>query len=253
MLKLLGPELGKHQKEIAESSFSVLYSDIGKKYYAGLGWKVFPSSHVSISSIEPTTTNGNGTGLEATPLTEQDFPSLLEQDLNLLTSQVKSTALSTKKSAFAIVPDIETVEWHHLRQSFMTTKLYPSRSIPTINGAISSGAIGSRIWIIFSRGYKDKMYILRLVVEDERVTDENAQKLTAVLRIAQMEAREWELKSVAVWNVSEVVTALLGKTGLEYKVEERKEESIPSMMWYGEGNGGPEEVEWVANEKFAWC
>jgi hypothetical protein len=257
MLKLLGPELGKHQKDIADCPFSVLYSDIGKKYYASLGWKVFPSSHVSIPAIDPSTTNGqNGTSSshsEATPLTKNDFPPLLEQDLQLLTFKVETTAFVTKKPAFAIIPDFQTLEWHHLRQSFMATKLYPSHPAPTINGAISGGAVGSRIWIIFTRGYKDKMYILRLVVEEERVTDENAQKLASVLRIAQQEAGEWELKSVAVWNVSEVVIGLFEKTGLDVEHVQREEESIASLMWYGEGNGGPEDVEWVANEKFAWC
>ena len=95
--------------------------------------------------------------------------------------------------------------------------------------------------------------MLRLVVEDERVTDENAQKLKAVLRIAQKEAGEWSLNSLAIWNVSEVVTELLGKTGLEFEEVDRQKDSISSLMWYGEGNGGPEDVQWVANEKFAWC
>jgi hypothetical protein len=269
MLKLLGPILGTHQKEIAECSFSVLYSDIGKKYYARLGWKVFPSSHVSLPVIEPAPTNGsnqvngtNGNHTTAIPLTEKDFPKLLEQDLTLLTSKVKKTALSTQRPALAIVPDLETMEWHHLRQQFMTSKLFPGRPAPTINGAISAGPVGSRIWIIFSRVFYgpltddkagNKFYVLRLVVEDERITEENAQKLDAVLRIAQKEAGEWSLKSVAIWNVSEVVKSLLAKTNLEYEYVDREEDSIPSLMWYGEGNGEPEDLEWVANEKFAWC
>ncbi|EHL00121.1 putative Lysine acetyltransferase [Glarea lozoyensis 74030] len=259
MLKLLGPALATHQKEIAECPFSVLYSDIGKKYYANLGWKVFPSSHLSLPAIPPTTTNGhneiNGTSSSnstATPLTQEDFPDLLKQDLDLLTKQVKTTAIATKKPSFAIIPDSETIQWHHLRQTFMLSKLFPTRAAPTINGAISTGAPGSRIWIIFSRVFYgpltdaaagNKFYVLRLVVEDERVSDENAEKLAAVLRVAQREAGEWELKSVAVWNVSGVVKELLGKTGMQWEEVEREEDSIASLMWYGEGEGGPAEVE----------
>jgi hypothetical protein len=269
MLKLLGPALATHQKDIAECPFSVLYSDIGKKYYANLGWKVFPSSHLSLPAIAPSAPNGhneaNGTdnsNSTATPLTQEDFPDLLKQDLKLLTTQVKETALSTKKPALAIIPDLQTIEWHHLRQTFMISKLFPNRATPTINGAISHGPPGSRIWIIFSRVFYgpladekagNKFYVLRLVVEDERVSDENAEKLAAVLKVAQKEAGEWELKSVAVWNVSAVVKELLGRTGMQWEVVEREEDSIASLMWYGEGEGGPEEVEWVANEKFAWC
>lgn len=28
-------------------------------------------------------------------------------------------------------------------------------------------------------------------------------------------------------------------------------ESIASLMWYGEGSA--EEVDWIGNEKYAWC
>lgn len=41
---------------------------------------------------------------------------------------------------------------------------------------------------------------------------------------------------------------LLVRKGVGYQREERETDSIASLMWYGEG-----EVEWVANEKFAWC
>lgn len=274
MLKLLGPELAKHQNDIAPCLFSVLYSDIGKKYYTTLGWKVFASSHVLLPAIEPAATNGNGQAklngtngtngnhLSAITLTTEHFPTLLKEDLKRLTSQVEKTALSAQKPALAIVPDLQTMEWHHLRQKFMISKLFPGRPTPTINGAISAGPVGSRVWIIFSRVFYgpvsdakagNKFYILRLVVEDEQDTEENAGKLESVLRVAQKEAGEWSLKSVVMWNASDVVKGLLAKTNLKYEYVHREEDSIASLMWYGEGNGGPENLEWVANEKFAWC
>ena len=47
MLRELGPKLKTHQVKEArkESIFSILYSDIGKKFYAKHGWQPFPSTH----------------------------------------------------------------------------------------------------------------------------------------------------------------------------------------------------------------
>lgn len=90
-------------------------------------------------------------------------------------------------------------------------------------------------------------------MEDENNTEENAEKLVSVLDVAREEAGKWRLDSVVVWNVSEVVKKLLARKGVQYTFEDRESDSIASLMWYGEGEGGPQEVEWVANEKFAWC
>lgn len=97
------------------------------------------------------------------------------------------------------------------------------------------------------------LYILRLVVEDEEDTEENAQKLKSVLEIAQGEAKEWGVGGVSVWNVNDVVKGLLKRTGLEYQEIDREADSITSLMWYGDGKGDTESINWISNEKFAWC
>jgi hypothetical protein len=40
---------------------------------------------------------------------------------------------------------------------------------------------------------------------------------------------------------------------LEHSEVEREEESIASLMWYGEGSGASDDIEWVGNEKYGWC
>jgi hypothetical protein len=34
-------------------------------------------------------------------------------------------------------------------------------------------------------------------------------------------------------------------------VQAREKDSICSLRWYGKGDG--QDVQWVCNEKFAWC
>ncbi|RDL30399.1 Uncharacterized protein BP5553_10277 [Venustampulla echinocandica] len=278
MLALLAPILKTWQKEEGECYFSILYSDIGKKYYAGLGWDVFPSAHISLPALAAPVTNGvttngtngvtvNGTnGVHKTKagartLTPAEIAPLCALDEQYIGTAVQSTAKHMNKPAVALLADYSTMEWHHLREDFMCDKLFQGK-VPTIKGAISSGDKGSRIWTIFTRSFYgplqdpksgNVLHLLRLVMEDEQDTEENAQKLKSVLEVAQREAGTWGLAAVEMWNVSPVGKALLERTGLEHKAEEREEESICSLMWYGPGKGGVEGVEWVANEKFGWC
>jgi hypothetical protein len=267
MLTLLGPILNTWQKEVGETYFSILYSDIGKKYYAGLGWLPFPSSHISLPPAALPATNGingiNGHKAEGAKLLySEDLEELCARDETYLRTEVQKRAKSTHKPAVAIIPDHLTMTWHHLRENFMCSKLFPQRHPPTIHGAISAGSPGSRIWIIFTRVFYgpvsdpksgNALYILRLVVEDKQDTEENAQKLKSVLEIAQAEAKEWPVGGVSIWNVGDDVKRLLERTGLEYKEVQREGESIASLMWYGSGKGDKENIEWVGNEKYGWC
>ena len=69
---------------------------------------------------------------------------------------------------------------------------------PTIKGAIV-GNDGSRVWVIWTRAYYGPLgdvssgntfYILRLVVENESLVEDNAKALGAILEMAQNEAAE---------------------------------------------------------------
>ena len=97
------------------------------------------------------------------------------------------------------------------------------------------------------------------MLEDETNSAENAAKLDAVLREAQREAREWKMTEVQFWNPTSLVEDLLergavaGKGKVHLRKVEREEESVASLMWYGEGEGTVDELEWWGNEKYGWC
>lgn len=150
------------------------------------------------------------------------------------------------------------MQWHHMREDFMTAKIF-GRS-PAIKGALE-GSPGSRVWAIWTRSFYgplvpesgNTLHILRLVVEDDKDSKENAMKLKEILKIAQADAEEWKLGHVEVWNPTLTLKSLVEKTGLQHSEVEREEESIASLMWYGEGSGKVDEIKWVENEKFGWC
>jgi hypothetical protein len=238
--------------------FSILYSDIGPKYYSKFGWEVHPSTHISLpssSSSSPTLPSSSST---TKLLAYPDLPQLCALDEQKIR---KDLAASSKdgKIHVALIPSYDQMQWHHKREDFVTQKLF-SKS-PTIKGCLS-GPPGSRIWAIWTRAYYGPLsdpnsgntfHILRLVLEDESNTEQNVESTKDILEAARAEAKEWSLEEVDLWNPSQVVKELVRKTGLEHEVIERKEESIASLMWYGEGGGTADDIRWCANEKFGWC
>lgn len=250
MLRELAPILKKWQVESADQvPFSILYSDIGTKYYANLGWAPFPSTHLAFPPAASMPSRN------ATPLTYPDLPALCAKDEEYLRKMLK-TSTEDGKTQVALIPNYECMQWHHMREDFVTGKIFGKS--PTIKGAIS-GEPGSRVWAIWTRAFYgpqgatsgNTLYILRLVFEDESDTDENARKLKDILALAQAEAAEWQLNEVDVWNPSETLKALVARTGLTSRFVVRDVDSIASLMWYGEDS--VESINWVANEKFGWC
>ena len=75
--------------------------------------------------------------------------------------------------------------------------------------------------------------------------------VAACLQAAQLEAAEWKMSQVDLWNPSPTVLAAAKACHPEVELVHRDTESIASLLWYGPKD--PNDVEWVCNEKFGWC
>ncbi len=253
LLRELGPVLKTWQTDantpgMEKCSFSILYSDIGKKFYANIGWAPFPSTHMSFPP-EASTNNSS-----ARPLTHGEIPELCTLDEKSVLKELVNA--KDGKYHVALLPNYDCMQWHHTREDFVSSKILGK--CPTIKGAIA-GSPGSRIWALWTRAYygpiktdnSNTLHILRLVIEDDRTTDQNAANLADILKIAKAEAEEWQLGHVELWNPTETLKSLVQMTGLEHNEVEREEESIASLMWYGQGKA--DDIVWVRNEKYGWC
>ena len=259
MMEDLGKRLRDWQGKKALGS--VLYSDIGKVFYAKKGWRAMPSRHVALPPKESAVS-----GLPETQLLKaDDLPALCQVDEQLLRRRLEKRG-KNEQPALALIPDIATIRWHHAREEFVANELYGKE--PLVKGAVA-GKEGERVWCYWTRIFTNPakeppvLHILRLVVEDEAFSDfepasETAaekkespivQAVAAVFAEAQKQAKEWGMSEVQMWNPSG--TTLAGARVLEEgaKVVEREEDSIASLNWFGEG----QEVEWVCNEKYGWC
>lgn len=256
MMSELGKVLRTWQAEEQPCVFSALWSDIGKTFYAGFGWHPFPSTHIEFPPM------ASRVNTEAKLLSSGDLKELCEKDEVLIRQAMAN--VSTGKTQVALLPDHEQILWHHTREDFMCSRIYNKQ--PKIRGAIA-GEPGHRIWAVFTRSFYgplepssgNTLHILRLVIEDDKCANNQdllkrrAKQLEAIVRIAQSEAAEWNLKHVELWNPTLLVQEIVEMSGLKHSQVERQKDSIPSLMWYGKGTGKMDEIEWIGNEKFGWC
>ena len=233
---------------------SILYSDIGKRYYTELGWPPFPvNSHFEFHArIGP-----------AAPLTHQlnvqELAQLCHEDETLSRDAMTKQPLDGVR--LMIIPDIDHMLWHICKEEFACQKIFGS--VPQAKGAIS-GYKGNRVWATWVHRYyghpesspeDNTLYILRFVVENQRPSTEQLgllkQNVENVLLAAQTEAAEWKLPSVKMWHPPPLVQELIKRSGLEFRIVEREKDSIACLRWFASGENSIG-IEWLASEKYAW-
>ncbi|KAI9870525.1 MAG: hypothetical protein M1830_004132 [Pleopsidium flavum] len=288
MMKELGKELERwQQKEQTKCQFTVLYSDIGKEFYARNGWHPFPSSHVALPPVSSFDQIYQERSLpQSRPLYASDLAELCDTDEKLIRRSL-SLQPSNKKTRLALVPDVETMAWHHAREEFAANELQLRE--PKIKGAIVGNEAGKRAWIIWTRTWNGDPYrkddtdnvlnILRIVVEEEEDVGredfhdlvnttngdsssspndgahmrKSVQSVASLLLAAQKEATKFDLSEVQAWNPTRTTTqAAKVAYPAVAAVIERDSQSIASLKWYGSGSA-LDEVEWIGNEKYGWC
>lgn len=256
MMALLADELkGRQQKREGDADFSVLWSDVGPKFYNAVGWKPFDSTYLEL----PTTAANETSTSDALKLIGQDdLPLLVELDEKLLHEKLSKPS---SKSRAAVVPSLEQIQWHLHREDFMCRHIFSQT--PAARGAVYTppDAPSSKIWAIWTRSFyggrekpeKNIVHVIRLGIEDESISDETLAKgIQAIGEYIQREASEWLCAKVEIWNPDERVRRVTeGIEELKAKYVVRENENLGSLQWFG--NESIDEIEWLANEKFAWC
>ena len=174
-------------------------------------------------------------------MTTSSLPPLCTQDIKALKTSL--TATPALKTRISFHPDPKTFGWHFARAEHLAS--VTNRLSPTTKGAITTSGSAWIVWTHDFQKAEPKLYILRVAGEPSK---EDAKDLLAA---ALAEARAHKLPCVQLWDPKEAVEEA-GK-GLGGQMVERTD-SIPSIMMYESGVGSTiGEVEWFANERFAWC
>ncbi|KAG8409211.1 hypothetical protein J3458_019330 [Metarhizium acridum] len=272
-MKELARVLPGWQSDYGKSIGSILYSDIGRQFYAGLGWLPNPrNGHV----VLPPAKMKKPAMARIVP--ESELEALCLRDEAMIRRAMATP--STARKRVVVLPDLDHMLWHIRKEDFSTNYIFGK--IPQAKGAIS-GSPGKQVWAVWVRRYyrhpdqhdkaeedaRNVLYILRLVVEGDETANkphgdqmtpptdayaEQAAALNAVLEAAQAEAAEWRLDQVNLWEPSPLLQRLLEQSSLDATWVERQEDSIASAQWVSEeGDGADEAPAWVNNECYAWC
>ncbi|KAK3646256.1 hypothetical protein LTR56_008607 [Elasticomyces elasticus] len=250
-------EVGKRLKtwQIGQSehaTFSVLYSDIGKTFYAAHGWKPFPSSHIAL----PPKSTEEQDRASVNLIQDHDVAERCSVDEKLMRQRLAESTSASPRTAVALIPDLATLQWHAAREDFVHHELHPNQSALQSRGAMTDLAQGAqRVWCLWTHVWTQGdapniLYILRIVAEDEGHS-EMVQSIARLLVAAQNEAKAFGMDVVQMWNPSEATVAAARSIMPEVEVVQREKDSITSLRWYGEGS--EEDVDWLCNEKYGWC
>ena len=178
--------------------------------------------------------------------------------------------VSRNKTHVALIPDLITMKWHHAREEFAAMEMLGRW--PDIKGAQVDCEDGSLVWCIWTRTFGTTeagniLNVLRICIEGEnsrldkseamgKITDftdkAKLHGVAAVLHAAQVEAARWDMQDVQIWNPAPLIVLAARQIEPSTELTHRDDESIASLRWHGESEERTK-VEWVANEKYAWC
>jgi len=259
---------------------SVLYSDVGDFYKKcqrrhalesrRVGWEIRDAREVvwrvGDAGVErwlgkDATAEGSSSGSErVAEIREDDFERICAKDAELLRRQVAdsgttaSTTTSTKTTTFTALPTADQIAWAQIRAKFYQevgavpqarkeagVQLPGHWGYEVAGGADGHGSGEEWGFVLWTYSFpKSALTILRLRCCSQR-------QLRVLLGRVWEVAKEQGMDKVTAWNVDE---NLLERTGWR-NVE--REDSLPALAWYGDGEGGAKGVEWICNEHWAWC
>jgi GNAT superfamily N-acetyltransferase len=247
---------GMEKEARRRSLFTVLFSDIGKKFYAQFGWRPYLSSHMSL----PATVAGLVEKGATRDLFAEDVQKCLcsEVVLDKLRDQMLVASRESGGAKIAILPNFDHFVWHWAREEFYAENLLPERSPPVVKGA---GDDRARVYCAWNRNFGETpednvLYILRWVYDEPTSPAEEeaiVNAMAAILRRAQQEAQEWNMSKVEFWNPTPLLQKAVALVEPRVELVHREKDSISSLRWTGEEQGLGKDVEWLLNEKYTWC
>ncbi|RUS24454.1 hypothetical protein BC938DRAFT_473555 [Jimgerdemannia flammicorona] len=217
--------LYQHLERSELSDLSTLYSNIGAEFYRKRGWAPFKSLEVQYDVVQGDLSGANEDG-DIQLLHDADIDFLAERDTELLRLELGHC----NKPSIVIVPHADKFRWIIRRGDYYISVLGHSRT----------DVVGARVkdtdnFVILYHDFVDK------VTTCIRFRSDNVEATRKLVKAAKRQAAMYGLGAVLVWDPK------AGVHGEEVMVIETHH-SIPLLAWFGQ----KDDVEWLANEKYAW-
>lgn len=264
MMTELGKRLDSWQQHDGDkAAFSVLFSDIGPKFYSKFGWDAFQSTHIA---LEPLSFKEYRQERATYPEVEDLGPDSLYDipATKYVEAKLKTLSLANPNTpCVAIQPDMQHFRWHHAREEFQTQFL--DMPFPYVKGATHQKTGITMIWarVFASKPQEWSLHILHTAIPpryQQSSSSEAKNAISALLLRAQHEAHLWRMVAgVEVWDPTELIVAAAQQLRTEdqgqVKIVTRDEEHICSLKWNAAvPNDDPNgRVIWSNMEKYTWC
>ncbi|KAK4455897.1 hypothetical protein QBC34DRAFT_481104 [Podospora aff. communis PSN243] len=206
--------------------FGVLYSDIGREYYTGLGWMDGRNAQV-VFTLEQGLEAGEAEGVVM--LGEGDVKEFCERDEARQRERLEKGGYRRGGDA----------GWHFARDRYVSGAMRDGREV--VNRGTRTNNRGS--WLYWDHDLREK----KLKIYGSQIAESGTGR----------ETQDWDLPSVTVWipavEVCVAAMELWQEIGEKLKVvfEERQHGSIPSLRW--KDGKDSSRIIWEDNEYFAWC
>ncbi|KAL7751277.1 hypothetical protein RI367_003136 [Sorochytrium milnesiophthora] len=250
---------------------STLYSDIGKQFYARLGWSVHPS--IAAVAVLGTVTHAHiPETLKIQDITSETISELVDLDNAVM---VTRQSLATDRVYFYIPLTRARLEWRMARSQFYCSAFglpAPRR----LGVRVNLPDAGSSAWILWAHHpHASTLYVLRVHLDiSTRDPEQLLDVAVALLRAAETEAAAFGLSKIELFapdpTVRQIIADHPARLAAKWQVMER-DESFSSLMCCkagqrvphrpisaepssGSSNGGDDHelaVEWLFNEQ-AW-
>ncbi|KAI0088857.1 hypothetical protein BDY19DRAFT_1041718 [Irpex rosettiformis] len=235
-----------------DGQFSVLYSDVGSKFYhncgptpsAGSGWEtVNPISTSWKVDVDDSFTKRGVDSNEWTLLTKEDACEIWEKDSWTMKDDIASTASTTGKLALTFLPTGGVGEFSIQRTMKFTPDLKPvlDKFWGVAHSQGDRGLPSPDAYATWTYEPGTKTIVLTRL----RACSNNFPSLVEKLREI---SKSLDKDTIEAWNVPEHLREAAESAG---GVTVLREEHLSAVKWYG-----PEEKEqllWLFNEKFCWC
>ncbi|KAI0372039.1 hypothetical protein BV20DRAFT_964740 [Pilatotrama ljubarskyi] len=253
----------------ANAHFSVLYSDVGKRFYQSVGptpgandgWVVKGALETS-KMLDPASDPTNSGAASPTPpgvtiqrLSEDDVIALYDHDAVLIKNDLSRFAGDTDLTLFSFLPDKgvgafvmrrimdfkedmtvvrPTTQWG------FAVLPYGARTLKDALRPDSGAPLSFVTWTLDLRTSPRTLVVARLRADEHT--------FPIILDQLLVVAREEKVEKVEFWYLRPELRAIANARGWPTK---ERAEHLSAVKWYGEEK--EDDVEWVYNEKFCWC
>ncbi|KAI8914852.1 hypothetical protein DFJ77DRAFT_440495 [Powellomyces hirtus] len=214
---------------LGDAVATTLYSDIGREFYARIGWNVFPSISGIIHVKEP-----EPIGEDIGMITADNLSAFVQQATKHIQEQVESR----KTASFAVLFNEDKIAWYQARTNAYVKLLHLTIPLATLTTLGSYNLEGDQFVLWYSDVAEKRLYILH-------AHNPGKQDMSGVLAAAVQHASLCGLTKVVIWDPQNN-----GCADVEAVQIEDRESSLSSASILKAGF--PVDIEWVANEKYAW-